>query len=64
MGAAFVDAVRQPGSQWARANQNQLLWVLVIVLAGIVGAILYFVIARPALRRVASPGGLADPTSV
>ncbi len=31
---------------------SKLLWVLVVVLAGVLGAILYAVMARPALGRV------------
>jgi len=52
---ALVDALRRPDPAWAAAGQNKLLWVLVVVFTGIVGAILYFAIARPALER-ARPG--------
>ncbi|HET6804135.1 MAG TPA: PLDc N-terminal domain-containing protein [Frateuria sp.] len=52
--AALVDALRVPDPVWARAGQGKLLWVLVVVLAGVIGALLYAVMARPALGRVQS----------
>jgi hypothetical protein len=48
---ALVDALRIPDSVWDRAGQSKLLWVLVVVLAGVIGALLYAVMARPALGR-------------
>lgn len=48
---ALVDALRRPDGEWAAAGQNKLLWVLVIVFAGFVGAIVYFAVALPALNR-------------
>ncbi len=49
---ALVDALRVPDPVWERAGQSKLLWVLVVVLAGVLGALLYAVMARPALGRV------------
>lgn len=48
---ALVDALRRPEGQWSRAHQSKPLWVLLIVLTGIIGALLYAVIARPALNQ-------------
>lgn len=48
---ALVDALRVPDPAWQRAGQSKLLWVLVVVLAGWLGALLYAVMARPALGR-------------
>jgi membrane-bound ClpP family serine protease len=43
---ALVDAVRVPDDSMYRSG-SKLIWVLVIVLTGWVGAIVYFVIGRP-----------------
>lgn len=48
---ALVDALRIPDGTWQRAGQSKLVWVLVVVLLHLLGAILYAVMARPALRR-------------
>lgn len=48
---ALVDALRIPDPVWERAGQTKLLWVLVVVLTGWLGALLYAVMARPALGR-------------
>jgi hypothetical protein len=45
----LVDALRISDNRWATAGQSKLIWVLVIVFLGVLGAILYAVIARPAL---------------
>lgn len=45
---ALVDALRVPDPVWERAGQSKLMWVL----AGVLGALLYAVMARPALARV------------
>jgi hypothetical protein len=46
---ALVDVVRMPGDASFKAG-TQLVWVLVILLARVVGAIVYLVVGRP-------PGG-------
>ena len=57
---AVVDASLRPDSQWAAADQNKLVWVLVLglgILAGPVGfvlAIVYFASVRPKLNRASS----------
>jgi hypothetical protein len=43
----LVDAVRRSDDEFAVVGQNKLMWVLLIVLAGIIGSILYVAIARP-----------------
>ncbi len=48
---ALVDAVRRPTSEWDAAAQNQLLWVVVIVVTGAIGALIYLFVARPQLQR-------------
>lgn len=52
---ALVDALRVDDRVWQAAGQSKILWVLLIVFLHLIGAILYFAIAKPALRRVTSP---------
>lgn len=47
---ALVDAIRVPNESMYRAG-NKLIWVLVILFAGFIGAIVYFAIGRPAGGR-------------
>ena len=44
---AIVDVVKVPDDSMFKAG-NTLIWVLVIVLTGVVGAIIYVVVGRPA----------------
>ena len=44
---ALVDAIRVPDDSMYRAG-NKLIWILVILLGGFIGAIVYFFIGRPA----------------
>jgi hypothetical protein len=46
---ALVDAIRVPDDADYRAG-TKLIWVLVIVLAGFVGAAVYLAVGRPARR--------------
>lgn len=48
---SLVDALRIDDQRWAAAGQNKLLWVLLIVLLGLLGSLLYAVMARPSLTR-------------
>jgi len=43
---ALVDAIKVPDDSMYRAG-GKLVWVLVILFAGFVGAIIYFVVGRP-----------------
>lgn len=43
---ALVDAIKVPDESMYRAG-NKLIWVLVILFAGFVGAIVYFLVGRP-----------------
>jgi hypothetical protein len=47
---ALVDALRAGDSVWQASNQNQIVWVLVILLVPLLGPLLYFFLARPSLR--------------
>ena len=48
---SLVDALRIDDRRWDAAGQSKILWVLLIVLLGLLGSILYLVIPRPALLR-------------
>ncbi len=43
---AIVDVVKVPDDSMFKAG-NKLIWVLVIVFAGVIGAIIYLVVGRP-----------------
>jgi type VI protein secretion system component VasK len=51
---AIVDVVKVPDDSMFKAG-NKLIWVLVIVIAGVLGAIIYLVVGRPASGS--QPGG-------
>jgi uncharacterized membrane protein len=55
---ALVDVVKVPDDSMFKAG-NKLVWVLVIVLTGVVGAIIYLVVGRPSPDG--RPGGPAPP---
>ncbi|HEX9643283.1 MAG TPA: PLDc N-terminal domain-containing protein [Acidimicrobiia bacterium] len=46
---AIVDVLRTPGSRWEAARENQVVWLIVVLLLSIAGPILYVVMARPKL---------------
>ena len=43
---AIVDVVKVPDDSTFKAG-NKLIWVLVIVFAGVIGAVIYLVVGRP-----------------
>ncbi len=47
---ALVDAIKVPDDSMYRAG-NKLIWILVIILTGIIGAIIYFIVGRPSGDR-------------
>jgi hypothetical protein len=56
---ALVDAIKVPDDSMYQAG-GKLVWVLVILFGGFVGAIIYLVIGRP--RVVAGPGAAPGGT--
>jgi hypothetical protein len=50
---ALVDAIRVPDDSMYRAG-TKLIWILVILLAGFVGAIIYLIVGRPGGERRAA----------
>jgi hypothetical protein len=60
---ALVDCIQVPDDSLYESG-NKLIWVLVIVLASVIGAILYFAIGRPrggAVPRYPSGGPPPPP---
>ena len=49
---AVFDALQTSSDVWSASNQEQAVWVLVVLLLPGVGALLYFLIARPRLNQV------------
>lgn len=43
----LVDVVRRTDYEFALIGQSKIMWILLIVLGGIVGSVLYVAIARP-----------------
>lgn len=44
---ALIDVLKTPTSAWAAAEQNQVVWAIVVLVLAFVGPILYLFIARP-----------------
>ena len=51
---ALVDAIRRPRAQWEMAQQNKLLYVLLIIFLGWFGALIYAMIPWPQLKVAAA----------
>lgn len=51
---SIVDSVKINDATWDAAGQNKILWVILIVVLGLLGSILYFFIPKPALKRVSA----------
>jgi hypothetical protein len=51
---ALVDSIKVPDDSLYRAG-NKLIWVLVILFANFVGAIIYFAVGRPSAAATAGP---------
>lgn len=49
---ALFDALQTTTDVWTAAKQNQAVWVLVVLLLPVIGALLFFLIARPRLNEV------------
>jgi hypothetical protein len=54
----LVEALRTPDGQWEVAGQSKLLYVLLMVFLGLLGTLLYVLIARPALKRIVFTGAV------
>ncbi|MBW9209998.1 hypothetical protein KV100_10030 [Mumia sp. zg.B21] len=61
---ALIDALRTPTAQWEQSGQSQVTYIVLMVLLGPIGSLLYLGIARPRLRRAESAsvvGALSAP---
>lgn len=47
----LVESLRIPGHAWQGAGHNQILYVVLMVLLGVIGTILYVLIPRKELPR-------------
>ncbi|MEZ0580446.1 PLDc N-terminal domain-containing protein [Nocardioides sp. MH1] len=52
---SLIDVLRRSDAEWTAAGQSKVTWVVVVVILGWLGAVLYFFIARPALRTSRAP---------
>jgi len=50
-GAAFIDALRRPGSDWVEADRRRAFWVVMIVLLNVFGAAAYALLVLPRMAR-------------
>jgi hypothetical protein len=48
---ALFDALQTNSEVWAASKQDQAVWVLVVLLLPVIGALLFFLIARPRLKQ-------------
>lgn len=55
---ALVDLMSRPSSDWEQADQQQLIWALLVVFVGVIGPILYLTIGRSKLN---SPTAVQQP---
>jgi len=55
---ALIDLLRVRSERWTASGQSQAVWAIVILLATpLLGALLYFVIARPRLVTARGDAG-------
>ena len=52
--ACLIQAMSTPDSVWTAADQSKLLYVLLMIFLGVIGTIVYVLVARPPLKRVAA----------
>lgn len=51
---SLVDALRIPDQRWSAAGENKILWVILIVVLGLLGSLLYVLMPR---KKMGSPTG-------
>ena len=52
-----MSCLRYPDQAWEAVGQQKIVWILVIVLVGCLGPLLYFFIPRPKLKAWKESGG-------
>lgn len=50
----IIDAAVRPNTQWQAADQSKVVWVVVQIFLGILGAAAYFIAIRPKLKQASS----------
>lgn len=58
---SLVDMFRHSDHEWKAIQQERFVWVLVLMMAGIAGTIVYVAAIRPKLGRAALGPGPAHP---
>lgn len=51
----LIEALKIPDPVWTAAGQNKIVYVALMVLLGVVGSLVYVVVARPQLRAAGAP---------
>jgi hypothetical protein len=55
-----IDAARQPGWAWRRAEESKSAWIVLVALVPLVGLGMYLRTARPAVASIAAAGRAAS----
>ena len=50
----LVDALRQPDENYAAVGQTKIVWVLVTILLGAIGGVIYYFVVRKKLHALAT----------
>lgn len=58
---ALIDMLRRPSWVWPASDQQQIVWVLVVLLVGLIGPIVYIVVAKPKLDAAEARGAPPVP---
>lgn len=57
---ALIDVLKTPTSAWVAAEQNEIVWAIVVLMLAFVGPILYVFMARPQLLAARTPDAVAS----
>jgi len=55
---ALVDCIRYPDQAFEAIGQPKIVWILVVIFAGVIGAIIFLVMPRPKLKAWKESGGM------
>lgn len=50
----IIDAAVRPNSAWQAADQSKLLWVVLMIVLGFIGTLVYFIAIRPNVKAAGS----------
>lgn len=51
----LVDAARRPDSEYQAVGSSKVLWIVLIVVLGVIGSLIYLLAIRPKMTRSAPP---------